>query len=121
MTTKVDHLAFRVSDLDKITDLMKQLGYVEVRRTTHHGGAVEMESPAQPGLILEFTLLLTHKGEVPGFDHACFSLEGMEQYEELVAGGFPSNNPPHLSPGSERLITNFKDSDGTKWQFVINE
>ena len=123
ITTRIDHLAFRVSDIDKISGLLKQLGYVEVRRTAHHGGALEMENPEQPGLVLEFTTLDKKKDsdemEEPGFDHAGFNLT-QEQLNELVAAGFPTAGNPRLNPESGRLLESFKDSDGIKWQFTVN-
>ena len=120
MVTKIDHLAFRVSDIDKTYDLLKQLGYVVVRRTDHHGGALEVESPEQPGLVLEFTMLRQEKNEVPGFDHACFSLKDEAELQGLVEAGFPVTGKLHLVPGSGRMTESWKDNDGTKWQFVLN-
>jgi glyoxylase I family protein len=116
----LDHLAFRVSDVNKIADLLKQLGYVEVRRTEHHGGAVELESPKQPGLVLEFSLLREAKGEAPGFDHASFFLDGEAQLKELEAAGFPVEAKTSLVPGSGRLKTDWRDPDNIKWQFTMN-
>ena len=118
--TKIDHLAFRVSNIDNICKLFKQLGYVEVRRTAHHGGALEMENPKQPGLILEFTTLRQDRNQVPGFDHAGFNLEGEAALKELVAAGFPEGDAPKLVPDSGRITSNWKDYDGIKWQFTLN-
>lgn len=117
MISAIDHIAYRVTSLDEISNLMQQLGYVELRRTTHHGGAVEMESAKQPGLILEFTL--TGEGEASGLDHICFKLEQEENFNELMESRFPLDSKPRLSPGSGRLIANFKDADGSKWQLTL--
>jgi len=114
--SKVDHIAYRVADIDKISSLLQQLGYVELRRTKHHGGAVELENPKQPGLVLEFTI--NRKDEVSGFDHVCFKLDGEEELNELIANDFPIDGEPHLSPDAGRFIVNFKDADGTKWQLT---
>lgn len=117
MKTYIDHISYQVTDLDKVSALMQQLGYQEIRRTGHHGGAVEMKSPAQPELVLEFTLI--RQGEEPGFNHVCFGLENKELVEMLSENGFPLTGALHLSPGSGRYITNFKDPDGNKWQLTI--
>ena len=117
--TKIDHLAFRVTDIDKASVLMQQLGYVEMRRTNHHGGAVDMENPRQPGLTLEFTLIRKERNEKPGFDHACFKLDGQEQLDELVAAGFPATGKTSKVPGSGRVDESWKDYDGIKWQFCL--
>ena len=116
--TVINHLAFRVSDLDKTSELFQKLGYVEVRRTTHGEGAVEMESPAQPGLILEFTLPKRAEEKL-GFDHAGFTLEDEDELKRLVAAGFPETTEPKLVPGSGRTTSNLKDHDGIKWQFNL--
>lgn len=122
MKTLIDHLAFRVSNVDATGDLLKQLGYVEVRRTDHHGGALELENPNQPGIILELTTIGKKKNsdemEVPGFDHACFSLTESD-LQTLVANGFPTAGKPKLNTQSGRMCESFKDSDDTKWQFVL--
>ena len=118
--TKIDHLAFRVSDINKSCELFKQLGFVEVRRTTHHGGALEMENPQQPGLILEFTTIRADRNQVPGFDHAGINLDGEAALQELIAAGFPEGDKPKLVPDSGRITTNWNDFDGTKWQFTLN-
>ena len=116
--TMINHLAFRVSDLDKTSALFQQLGYVEVRRTAHGVGAVEMESPQQPGLILEFTLP-KREGEKLGFDHAGFTLDGEDELKKLVEAGFPETSEPKLVPGSGRTTSNLNDHDGIKWQFNL--
>ncbi|WP_320957791.1 VOC family protein [Enterocloster asparagiformis] len=116
MKTYVDHINYQVTDLDRISALMRQLGYVEIRRTEHHGGAVEMKNPAQPELVLEFTLI--RDGEKPGFNHICFGLEGEQDVASLKASGFPLTGDLHFSSGSGRYITNFKDPDGNKWQIT---
>jgi glyoxylase I family protein len=107
------------SDLNKTSELFKQLGFVEVRRTDHHGGAVELENPEQPGLILEFTTIRQDRNQVPGFDHAGFNL-GEDQLKELLAAGFPEGDAPKLVPDSGRITSNWKDYDGIKWQFTLN-
>ena len=117
---KIDHLAFRVSDINQTGALFKKLGFVELRRTEHHGGALEMENPEQPGLVLEFTTLRPDRNQVPGFDHAGINLAGETQLKELIAAGVPAGDPPKLVPDSGRITTNWKDSDGIKWQFTLN-
>ena len=116
MITIVDHIAFRVKDIDKISNLLQQVGYAELSRTEHHGGAVLLESPKQPGLVLEFTVL--REGEVPGFDHVCFKLDGEKELNELMSSGFPIYGEPSLSSAG-RYIANFKDPDGNKWQLTL--
>ncbi len=117
MKTYIDHISCQVTDLDAMSALMQQLGYEEIRRTGHHGGAVEMKHPAQPELVLEFTMI--RQGEEPGFNHVCFGLENREVVDQLRENGFPLTGELHLSPGSGRYITNFKDPDGGKWQLTV--
>ena len=116
MKTYVDHIAYQVTDLEKISALMQKLGYIEIRRTEHHGGAVEMKNPAQPELVLEFTLI--RQGETPGFNHICFGVEDENTLKALKEEGFPLTGEPHFYPGSGRTIVNFKDPDGNKWQLT---
>lgn len=119
MNINVDHLAFRVTNVDKVADLFKQLGYVEVRRTDHHGGAVELENPAQPGLVLEFTTLRADRNQVPGFDHCGLHLDSKEVLDQLLAGDFPAKDAPKKVPETGRWTSNWYDNDGIKWQFTV--
>lgn len=120
VVSKIDHLAFRVSDIDKTQAFMEKLGYTVKRRTTHHGAALEMTSPLQPDIVIEFTALVAEKNEVPGFDHACFRIEDEDEFNDLAEAGFPVKNKPYMVPGSDRRVSSFRDHDDVKWQIVIN-
>ena len=120
VVSTIDHLAFRVSDLDETQAFMEKLGYEVKRRTTHHGAALEMFSPKQPEVTIEFTILVESKGETPGFDHACFRLKDEDEFNDLEEAGFPVKNKPYMVPGSDRRVSSFKDHDEIKWQIVIN-
>lgn len=123
MASIIDHIAIRVVDPDKTADFLSKIGYQVTRRTTHHGVAVEVQSPDQPGLILELTALIERDGvmEVPGIDHLCFTVETEDDLTDLAEAGWPLKNKAYLVPGSERKVTSFKDADGVKWQLVITE
>lgn len=116
MQACIDHVNFQVTDVEKTAELMQQLGYAVIRRTNHHGGAIELESPAQPGLVLELTSL--REGETPGFNHVCFRLESEQNFQSLQDHNFPLTGPSHVSAGSGRRIANFKDPDQLKWQLT---
>lgn len=49
----IDHIAFVVEDPKKTAALLGKFGYLIYRETPHHGGSVEMEDPAQKGMIIE--------------------------------------------------------------------
>lgn len=113
----IDHLAFVVEDPENTAKLLEKFGYRVIRRTPHHGGSVEVESPKQPGLILE--LCTKRPQDTAGFNHVCLRLSGQEEYDELEKGGLTFNKKPHLSVDSGRFITNHIDSDNIKWQVTF--
>ena len=113
----IDHIAFVVANPEKTAEMLARIGYHVTRRTPHHGGSVEVESEAQPGLILE--LCTKREQDSLGFNHVCMRLADQAAYDELEAQGMTFNKAPHLSVDSGRWITNHIDEDGIKWQVTF--
>lgn len=113
----VDHIAFIVENPERTAEMLANFGYEVKRRTAHHGGSVEVESPKQPGLVIE--LCAKRPQDTIGFNHACFRIEDQAAYDELVEKGVTFNKPPHLSVDSGRYITNHIDEDQIKWQVTF--
>lgn len=123
MAISIDHIAIRVVDPEKTAAFLEKIGYEVTRRTAHHGVAVELQSPEQPGLVLELTALLEHNGvkEVPGIDHIAFGLDSEEAYTGLADQGYEITDMPHIVKVSNRKVASYKDVDGVKWQFIFKD
>ncbi|CAG0955394.1 partial methylmalonyl-CoA/ethylmalonyl-CoA epimerase, partial [Anaerolineae bacterium] len=86
MITRVDHIEMVVPDIDIVAEFFKKLGFEEVRRTAHHGSAVEMRLPGQDQVLFEFHT--GHATEVPGINHIAFKVEDCQAtVAELKAKG----------------------------------
>ncbi len=114
----LDHIAFTVKDVEKTAELLSHFGYSVKRKTAHHGGSIEVTCEAQPELVIE--LCSQRPGDELGFNHACFLLNGKEEYDALVAQGLNFKGNYHLSPDSGRYIDNLVDEDGIKWQITAD-
>ncbi|MCD7909064.1 MAG: VOC family protein [Clostridium sp.] len=113
----IDHIAFVVEDPKKTADLLEKFGYLVYRETPHHGGSVEVEDPAQKGLIIE--LCTKRPQDTIGFNHACLRVESREEYGKMVSDGMKFKGELRLSPDSGRYINNYIDDDKIKWQITI--
>lgn len=113
----IDHIAFVVEEPKKTAALLEKFGYRIHRETAHHGGSVEVEDPAQKGLIIE--LCTKRPQDSLGFNHACLRVESREEYERMVDEGIKFTGELHLSPDSGRYINNHVDDDKIKWQITI--
>lgn len=113
----VDHMAFVVEDPKKTAALLEKFGYQIYRETPHHGGSVEVEDPAQKGLIIE--LCTKRPQDSVGFNHVCLRVESQEEYRKLAEAGIKFTGELHLSPDSGRYINNHVDDDKIKWQITI--
>lgn len=124
---RINHIDFRVEDLEKTVDYFtKKLGFKVVRRTEHAGGSVELVSPAG-GEIFEFREITEEYLSRPGvinrsyLNHICFEVQDIDkEYEELKSKGvyFESDGPaptvdtPHLQPATGRKLVTTFDAEG---------
>lgn len=115
----VDHIAFVVENPKKTAELLEKFGYQVHRRTPHHGGSIEVEDPAQKGLIIE--LCTRRPQDESGFNHTCLRLESRDEYQKMVDDGLGFTGELHLSPDSGRYINNHMDNDMIKWQITIEK
>jgi catechol 2,3-dioxygenase-like lactoylglutathione lyase family enzyme len=119
---KIDHIEIIVHDLDVHVPFYEKLGFKVLRRTTHHGGSVEMQLPGD-SVVLE--LHQVGAEEVPGYNHIAFAVEDVAATrEELIAKGIQfENNPPKyggpvLAHSTGRWLANFRSPDGTRLQMA---
>ncbi len=117
MVVGLDHLEFCVGNIDEVADFFKKLGFTEVGRTDHHGGAIELMSPGEQGILFEF-----HYGkdtEAPGLNHIAFKVDDMEQtYQELTAKGVQFAAPPKQSKNRGCSMANTRDPAHMRVQFT---
>ncbi len=113
----IDHIAFIVEDPEATAAMLEKFGYHIVRKTAHHGCSVEVESDAQPGLVIEMNKV--REQDSIGFNHVCMRISGQEECDRLQANGVSFDKAPHLSVESGRFITNHIDEDGIKWQVTF--
>ena len=50
---RIDHIEFIVRDLNESETFLNSLGFETVRRTMHHGGAIEVKLPGEFQPLLE--------------------------------------------------------------------
>ncbi|MCW5852439.1 MAG: VOC family protein [Anaerolineae bacterium] len=117
MITRVDHLEICVGDIDAVAELFKKLGFVEIRRTKHHGEAVELSLPGEDQLVFEF-----HTGkdeEVVGVNHIAFKVDNLEEaVAEFEARGVKFSTPIATSKATGRSTCNFRDAAHLRYQLT---
>jgi catechol 2,3-dioxygenase-like lactoylglutathione lyase family enzyme len=114
MITGIDHIEIVVKDIDAMATFFTRLGFTEIRRTDHHGKAVELQVPGAEGIVIEF-----HTGyptETPGINHIAFrvddTVETATQFRELGV----DINEPKVAENSGRAIASFRDPMHMRWQ-----
>ena len=120
--TALDHIDIVVQDPDTMADYFISLGFTEIRRTDHNGGAVELRFPGegdQP--ILELTA--QHGEGRPSFNlglrHMALRCDNVDQtYRELTEEGKTFDKEPRAIPSTGRRLTNLIDPEGNVLQVV---
>jgi glyoxylase I family protein len=117
MITRIDHLEICVADIDAVAEFYKKLGFIEIRRTTHHGQAVELALPGENQVVFEF-----HTGkeeEVPGLNHIAFYVDNMEEsVAEFEAKGIKFITPISTAKSTGRTTCNFRDPTHQRHQLT---
>lgn len=117
MIEGIDHVEIESSDAEEMASFLKQLGFVEHRETDHHGMSYELKPEGAEGPIFE---IHTVKGEeTPGVNHIAFAVEDVrEATAQLEAANVDQVSNPYYVEQTDRTITNFRDPDGRRFQFV---
>lgn len=117
MIEGIHHVEIEASDAEEMVDFFRKLGFVEHRETEHHGASYEMKPRDADGPIFE---IHTVKGEeTPGINHVAFEVgEIQEATEELDEDDVSQVSNPYYVEQTDRTITNFRDPDGRRFQFV---
>ena len=117
MITGIDHIEFCVGNVEAVAEFFKNMGFKEIRRTDHHGGAVELQIPGDSGVTFEF-----HYGkpaETVGLNHIAFKVDDMEQtYAEFCEKGIKFVEPPKHSGNRGGQIANTRCPAHLRYQFV---
>ena len=121
MIGDIDHIEIEASDAEEMADFLKQIGYEEVRETTHHGKSYELEPVEGDGPLFE---IHTVEGEeVPGVNHIAFSVDEIEEITEDLQEkeDVDQVTDPYYVEHTGRTITNFRDPDGRRFQIVQDD
>ena len=117
MITGLDHLEFCVGNIDEVAEFFKKMGFTEVGRTDHHGGAVELMMPGEQKILFEF-----HYGkdtEAPGLNHIAFKVDNMEEtYRAFSEKGIKFVAPPKHSANRNCSMCNTRDPAHMRYQFT---
>ena len=117
MIVGLDHIEFCVGNIEEVADFFKKLGFTEVGRSDHHGGAVMLMSPGTQGILFEF-----HYGkdtEAPGLNHLAFKVDNMEEtYRDLMGKGIQFAGPPKHSDNRNCNMVNTRDPAHMRIQFT---
>jgi len=117
MVQGIDHVEIEASDAEEMAAFLKRLGFVEHRETGHHGTSYELKPEGAAGPIFE---IHTVKGEeTPGINHIAFAVDDIEgATEQLRDAEVDQVSNPYYVEQTDRTITNFRDPDGRRFQFV---
>ncbi len=119
MILRVDHLDLLVEDVNKAAELFGKMGFQEVRRTDHHGLAIEMRLPGEGQVTFEFHQV--KEGSKPGLNHVALQVDDCAATAaELEAQGLSLEAPPRVIPATGRTVCNLRDSNsvGCRVQFT---
>ena len=117
MLKRVDHIEIVVQDLEAMAEFFQKMGFEVIRRTEHHGGAVELKLPGPDQVIFELHALEAE--ENPGINHIAFLVE--DSHNTVVAlrdKGIEFDKEPFYFPATGRTLTNFRDPQGFRVQFT---
>jgi glyoxylase I family protein len=107
--TAVDHVEICVRDVDAVAEFYKKLGFIEIRRTTHHGGAVELKLPGDNQMVFEFHNAKDYE-ETPGLNHFGFRVDNIEQaVADAKAQGIEFITDIMTAKSTGRKVANFRD------------
>jgi len=111
----LDHIQFIVKDLEESIDFFIDLGFTLERRTAHYGDSAELRMFSK-GTIFE--IHATKPNENPGYDHFAILVDDINSsIKELREKGIEIDDP-HYVPETGRIITDFRDPSGYRWQLV---
>jgi glyoxylase I family protein len=113
---RVDHIDIAVRDLDEYVALFTTMGFEELRRTEHYGGAVEVRLP---GDTVVFELHRVKMADNPGVNHIAFLVDDPQgTVESLKSIGVTFDREAELVQSTGRHTSNFRDPDGFRLQFT---
>lgn len=117
MIRGVHHIEIVCRDVNEMADFFKTMGFEEIRRTDHHGGAVEVKLPGEGQVIFEFHQM--DGQENPGINHIALLIDDSEKtVAELKAKGLKVDKGPFMFAQTGRLLTNCRDPQGFRLQFT---
>jgi glyoxylase I family protein len=117
MFGEIDHIEIEASNATEMSEFFQKLGYEIHRETDHHGKSYELIPSEGDGPIFE---IHTASGEeVPGINHIAFETDNAEKVaENLKQKNVNDVLEPHYVEKTGRIITNFRDPDGRRFQAV---
>ena len=121
MVLSIDHMQLNVSDVEKFVELFEKLGFQVVARTSHHGGAAEVQLPGPNQPVFELIEAGGDEaiGDFIGLNHIAFQVTSVPAVcDELKAKGINIERGPYFVPASGRTLANFLDPDGGHLQLA---
>ncbi len=121
MVVSIDHIQLNVSDIDKFVELFQTLGFKVIARTSHHGGAAEVQLPGPNQPVFEIIKAGGDNviGDFIGLNHIAFQVKSMpETCKELEAHGITIDRGPYFVEVTGRTLANFRDPDGGHLQLA---
>lgn len=117
MLVRIDHLDLAVRDVDGMAQLLAKLGFQEIRRTEHHGLAVEMRLPGEGQVVLELHSCASDAES--GVNHIAFLVDDCESsFNELTSLGVAFENPVKHIPSSGRTVCTIAGTPGIRLQLA---
>jgi len=117
MIKGIDHLEVVTRDVEAMAEFLKKLGFKEVRRTDHHGLAIEVRPPGENQPVFE--LHAVAESYNPGINHIAFTVDDCQAtFEQLKAKGIVFQSEPELIQSSGRIVASFRDPDGFRIQLA---
>ncbi len=115
----LDHIEFVVDDVDEFVKFMETWGFEVSLRTDHHHGSAEMKLPDQ-NLIIEIHGV--EGEENPGINHLGWATDDIEECAKIAKKkGYKQVGEPRLYTPTGRMLLNFRDPDGFRFQFTSTQ
>ena len=115
----LDHIEFVVDDVEEFVKFFETWGFEVSMRSDHHHGSAEMNLPDQD-LVIEIHGV--EGEENPGINHLAWATDNIEECAKVAKEkGYKQVGEPRLYAPTGRMLLNFRDPDGFRFQLTSTQ
>ncbi|HAP55324.1 MAG: VOC family protein [Spirochaetia bacterium] len=115
MLLRIDHIDFKVKDMEAFVNDLLKIGMVEKRRSPAPRLSVELALPGENQVVFEVHQLKEGAGQE--IHHIAFKSDGND-LERLKRNGFSFKTENLLIKDTGRTVSTFSDTNGFTWQLT---